>query len=117
MISVQYDERRGGESPASALARVGASTVPNIGSNSTAPRFVVRYALDPAGCDQHGRRLCLDDMPAGGAAHVDMSGCVYPVAEAAREIRRAERRGVLVTFVFDSPASARAWGYMLERVA
>ena len=73
-----------------------------------------RVALDAIGHDQRGRRLCLDDVPAGGRVVVDVCGCPFPVAEAAREIVAAQRRGVLVVLVADRD---EMWGDTLERVA
>ncbi len=43
-----------------------------------------------------------------------MPGCPFPVAEAAREIVAAQRRGVLVVLVADRD---EMWGDTLERVA
>ena len=99
-------------------AKSDAAQRPNV-DNSTPwnywGRAVTRcVALDAIGHDQRGRRLCLDDVPAGGRVVVDVCGCPFPVAEAAREIVAAQRRGVVVGIMADREG---LWLDALERVA
>ena len=79
-------------------------------------KFVVRIALDSEGL-ANGRRLSLDDMPAGSRLLLDVARCSYPTPSVVCVVAYAARAGVIVEIHAESTSSVRNWHDMISRVS
>jgi hypothetical protein len=79
-------------------------------------KFVVRIALDSEGL-ANGRRLSLNDLPAGSRLLLDVTHGPYPTSSVVCVVADAVTTGVMVEIHAESVSSVRNWHDLISRAS